>query len=110
MLLRMYMRWAERRGFAVEVDEVSEGTEAGILSAEFIVRGRYAYGLLQAERGMHRLVRICPFDAQARRQTTFAAVEVYPGARGHRRRSRSTRRTCASTPTGRRARAASTST
>jgi peptide chain release factor 2 len=78
MLLRMYTRWAERRGFTVEVDDVSEGTEAGILSAEFTVQGRYAYGLMSAERGTHRLVRISPFDGQARRQTSFAAVEVYP--------------------------------
>jgi peptide chain release factor 2 len=78
MLLRMYSRWAERRGFAVTVDDVSEGTEAGILSAEFTIRGRYAYGLLQAERGTHRLVRISPFDNQGRRQTSFAAVEVVP--------------------------------
>ena len=78
MLLRMYVRWAERRGFDVEVDDVSEGTEAGILSAEFTVKGRYAYGLMQAERGMHRLVRISPFDGQGQRQTSFAAVEVWP--------------------------------
>jgi peptide chain release factor 2 len=78
MLLRMYTRWAERRGFDVEVDDVSEGTEAGILSAEFTIRGRYAYGLMQAERGTHRLVRISPFDSNARRQTSFAAVEVWP--------------------------------
>src|SRR4029453_13350077 len=62
MLLRMYTRWAERRGFAFDVDAVSEGTEAGILSADFTVKGRYAYGLLQSERGTHRLVRISPFD------------------------------------------------
>jgi peptide chain release factor 2 len=78
ILLRMYTRWAERRGFAVEVDDVSEGTEAGILSAELTIRGRYAYGLMAAERGTHRLVRISPFDGQARRQTSFAAVEVWP--------------------------------
>jgi peptide chain release factor 2 len=78
LLLRMYTRWAERRGFDVEVDDVSEGTEAGILSAEFTIRGRYAYGLMQSERGTHRLVRISPFDGNARRQTSFAAVEVYP--------------------------------
>jgi peptide chain release factor 2 len=78
MLLRMYSRWAERRGFAVTVDDVSEGTEAGILSAEFTIRGRYAYGLMSAERGTHRLVRISPFDGNARRQTSFAAVEVWP--------------------------------
>ena len=78
MLLRMYTRWAERRGFDVEVDDVSEGTEAGILSAELTIKGRYAYGLMQGERGTHRLVRISPFDGNARRQTSFAAVEVYP--------------------------------
>jgi len=78
MLMRMYTRWAERRGFSVEVDDVSEGTEAGILSAEFTIRGRYAFGLMQAERGTHRLVRISPFDGNARRQTSFAGVEVYP--------------------------------
>src|SRR5947209_2781572 len=78
MLLRMYLRWAERRGFEVEVDEVSPGAEAGILSATFIVRGRYAYGLLTGERGVHRLVRISPFDAQKRRQTSFASFDVVP--------------------------------
>ncbi len=78
MLLRMYGRWAERRGFDFEVDDVSEGTEAGILSAEFTITGRYAYGLMAGERGVHRLVRISPFDSQSRRQTSFAAVEVYP--------------------------------
>jgi peptide chain release factor 2 len=78
MLLRMYVRWAERRGFGVEVDDVSEGTEAGILSAEFTIKGRYAYGLMSAERGTHRLVRISPFDGNARRQTSFAAVDVWP--------------------------------
>jgi peptide chain release factor 2 len=78
ILLRMYSRWAERRGFAVEVDDVSEGQEAGILSADLRIKGRYAYGLLQAERGVHRLVRISPFDANARRQTSFAGVTVAP--------------------------------
>jgi len=78
MLLRMYSRWAERRGFTVEIDDVSEGTEAGILSAELTIKGRYAYGLMESERGTHRLVRISPFDSNARRQTSFAAVEVYP--------------------------------
>lgn len=78
MLMRMYTRWAERRGFEVEVDDVSEGTEAGILSAEFTISGRYAYGLMSAERGTHRLVRISPFDGNARRQTSFAAVNVWP--------------------------------
>ncbi|HVM03803.1 MAG TPA: peptide chain release factor 2 [Acidimicrobiales bacterium] len=78
MMLRMYLRWAERRGFAVEVDEATAGQEAGILSATFIVRGRYAYGLLASERGVHRLYRISPFDAQARRQTSYAAFELTP--------------------------------
>jgi peptide chain release factor 2 len=78
ILLRMYSRWAERRGFTVEVDAVSEGTEAGILSAEFTIHGRYAYGLMTSERGTHRLVRISPFDNQGRRQTSFAAVQVWP--------------------------------
>src|SRR5438105_3629345 len=78
MLLRMYLRWGERRGFDVEIDEVTEGQEAGILSATFIVHGRYAYGLLSTERGVHRLYRISPFDAQSRRQTSYAALDVVP--------------------------------
>jgi peptide chain release factor 2 len=78
MLLRMYVRWAERRGFGVEIDEVTEGQEAGLLSATFIVKGRFAYGWLSAERGVHRLVRISPFDSQARRQTSFASLDVTP--------------------------------
>src|SRR3954453_4631998 len=78
MMLRMYTRWAERRGFAYELDEVSPGTEAGILSATLIIKGRYAYGLLSAEKGTHRLVRISPFDSQARRQTSFASLDPTP--------------------------------
>jgi peptide chain release factor 2 len=78
MMVRMYLRWAERRGFEVEVDEETPGQEAGILSATFIIRGRYAYGLLSGERGVHRLYRISPFDAQARRQTSYAALELTP--------------------------------
>jgi peptide chain release factor 2 len=78
MLLRMYSRWAERRGFGVEVDEVTEGQEAGLLSTTFIVKGRYAYGWLSTERGVHRLVRMSPFDSQARRQTSFASIDVTP--------------------------------
>ncbi|EQD43914.1 peptide chain release factor 2, partial [mine drainage metagenome] len=78
MLVRMYSRWAERRGFVVEVDEATEGQEAGLLSATFIVKGRYAYGWLSSERGVHRLVRISPFDSQARRQTSFASLDVTP--------------------------------
>jgi peptide chain release factor 2 len=78
MLLRMYLRWAERRGFDVEMKEASEGEEAGIKSATFTVRGENAYGLFAAERGVHRLVRISPFDAQKRRHTAFAQVDVAP--------------------------------
>ena len=78
MLLRMYTRWAERRGYDVEVDEFTEGSEAGLSSATFVVKGRYAYGYLQAERGVHRLVRMSPFNAQGKRQTAFAALDVVP--------------------------------
>ncbi len=78
MLLRMYVRWAERRGLSVELDAVNEGTEAGISSAEFIVRGRHAYGLLQSEHGVHRLVRISPFNKEAKRQTAFSSMQVVP--------------------------------
>jgi peptide chain release factor 2 len=78
MLLRMYLRWAERRGFEVELDEVTAGQEAGITSATFIVRGPYAYGLLSSEKGVHRLVRISPFDAQSRRHTAFASFDAVP--------------------------------
>ena len=78
MLLRMYQRWVERRGLSIELDDVSQGQEAGILSATFIIKGRYATGLMASERGVHRLVRMSPFDAQHRRQTSFAAVSVVP--------------------------------
>ncbi|MGE3359657.1 MAG: peptide chain release factor 2 [Acidimicrobiia bacterium] len=78
MLLRMYRRWAENNGFTLEVESVSEGQEAGLLSAEFLVKGRYAFGMLRAERGTHRLVRISPFDNNARRQTAFAGLTVVP--------------------------------
>src|SRR5690348_16099108 len=78
MLLRMEMRWAERRGFKVEMIEASPGEETGIKSATFIARGENAYGLFSAEKGVHRLVRISPFDAQSRRHTSFALVEVSP--------------------------------
>jgi peptide chain release factor 2 len=78
MLLRMYQRWAQTRGFDVEIDEVSEGQEAGITSATFIVKGRYAFGMLSGERGVHRLIRISPFDANARRQTAFASLDCVP--------------------------------
>ena len=78
MLLRMYMRWAERKGFQVELQEATDGGEAGISSATFLVKGRHAFGFLQAERGVHRLVRISPFDANARRHTAFASLSVVP--------------------------------
>jgi peptide chain release factor 2 len=78
MLLRMYLRWAERRGLRTDLKEVQEGTEAGIKSATFTAHGENAYGLLSAERGVHRLVRLSPFDAANRRQTSFAAVDVAP--------------------------------
>ena len=77
-LLRMVMRWAERRGMKVELAEESEGEEAGIKSATFIAHGENAYGLFSAEKGVHRLVRISPYDAQSRRHTAFAGVEVAP--------------------------------
>jgi peptide chain release factor 2 len=78
MLLRMYLRWAERRGFEVEMKEASPGEEAGLKSATFIARGENAYGLFAAERGVHRLVRLSPFDAAHRRHTSFAEVDVGP--------------------------------
>src|SRR6185437_9942823 len=78
MMLRMYQRWSERRGFTVEVEEATEGQEAGLLSATFLARGRFAYGLLATERGVHRLVRMSPFDSQKRRQTSFASLDVVP--------------------------------
>jgi len=78
ILLRMYLRWAERRGFGAEMVEASAGEEAGLKSATFIARGENAYGLFAAERGVHRLVRISPFDSSARRHTSFAQVEIGP--------------------------------
>jgi peptide chain release factor 2 len=78
MLLRMYTRWAEREGFDSEVDDVQYGDEAGIKSATFTMRGTNVYGLLSAERGVHRLVRISPFDTQKRRHTSFASLDVIP--------------------------------
>src|SRR5437016_14406982 len=78
MVLRMLMRWAERRGFKVGLLEASPGEEAGIKSATFRVSGENAYGLYSAEKGVHRLVRLSPFDSANRRQTSFAGVEVAP--------------------------------
>jgi peptide chain release factor 2 len=82
ILLRMYLRWAERRGFKVEMKEASPGEEAGLKSSTFIVRGENAYGLFAAERGVHRLIRISPFDSSARRHTSFAQVDVAPLVEG----------------------------
>jgi peptide chain release factor 2 len=78
MLLRMYMRWMERRGFKKELIDYQPGEEAGLKSATLTVTGEYAYGLLSAEAGVHRLVRISPFDQAARRHTSFASVYVWP--------------------------------
>jgi peptide chain release factor 2 len=78
MVLRMEMRWAEKRGFNVELLEASPGEEAGIKSATFLVKGENAYGLYAGEKGVHRLVRLSPFDAAHRRQTSFAGVEISP--------------------------------
>ncbi len=78
MLERLYLRWCERRGFAVEVIDEQLGEEAGIKSATLLVKGPYAYGNLKSENGVHRLVRISPFDAQSRRHTSFASAHVYP--------------------------------
>ena len=78
MLMRLYLRWAERRGFAVEVMDEQPAEEAGLKSATLLVKGPYAYGNLKSENGVHRLVRISPFDQQSRRHTSFASAHVYP--------------------------------
>jgi peptide chain release factor 2 len=78
MLLRMYLRWAEKNGYEVELMDRQDGEEAGIKSATFAVRGAFAFGYLKGENGVHRLVRISPFDAAARRHTSFASIYVYP--------------------------------
>lgn len=78
MLIRMYMRWAERNGYHISIMDMQPGDEAGIKSAAFTIEGEYAYGYLKSEKGVHRLVRISPFDAAARRHTSFTAVDVMP--------------------------------
>jgi peptide chain release factor 2 len=78
MLERLYLRWAERRGFDVELMDEQPGDEAGIKSATLLVKGPYAYGNLRSENGVHRLVRISPFDSQSRRHTSFASAHIYP--------------------------------
>ena len=78
MLMRMYNRWADKRGLDVEILAVSEGTEAGLSNVEFVLKGRHAYGLMQSEHGVHRLVRISPFNNEGKRQTAFSAVQVAP--------------------------------
>ena len=78
MLLRMYLRWAEKNGYLVKIVEISPGEEAGIKNVTFTVSGNYGFGYLKAEKGIHRLVRISPFDANRRRHTSFASVEVIP--------------------------------
>jgi len=78
MLLRMYLKWCERRGLAAELLDTQDAEEAGIKSATVLVKGEYAYGYLKSEGGIHRLVRISPFDAQGRRHTSFASVQTYP--------------------------------
>ena len=78
MLIRMYTRWAERNGYQITVMDLQPGDEAGIKSATFAITGEYAYGYLKSEKGVHRLVRISPFDAAARRHTSFTAVDVMP--------------------------------
>jgi len=81
MLTRMYLRWAERRRFATQIVDESPGEEAGLKSVTFFIRGKNAYGMLESERGVHRLVRISPFDAQHRRHTSFASIDVVPEVR-----------------------------
>jgi peptide chain release factor 2 len=108
MLFRMYQRYLEDAGFSAEVDEVSDGDEAGIKSATMTVRGDRAYAMLEGERGVHRLVRISPFDSNARRHTSFAGVDVIPEVEDA--AVEIDQGTSGSTPTGPRGPAASTST
>ena len=109
ILLRMYLRYAERHGFKSETIDLLPGDEAGVKSVTFTVSGPYAFGYLKSESGIHRLVRISPFDASGRRHTSFAAVQVLPEMTTASRLT-SRKRTCGSTPSGPAAPAASTST
>jgi peptide chain release factor 2 len=108
MLLRMYQRWAERHGYTVETLDMQHGEEAGIKSASVEIRGPSAFGYLKAEKGVHRLVRISPFDSQARRHTSFASVFVYPLVEDDDIEVEIDPATCASTPSGPRAPGGST--
>ena len=110
MLLRMYTRWAEQHGYKIEYLEESQGEEAGIKSATIKVKGRNAYGWLKSETGVHRLVRISPFDSNARRHTSFASVDVYPVIDDSIKIDIKEKPTCASTRCARAGPAASTST
>ncbi len=110
MLLRMYTRYLERQGMKFTTLDLQPAEEAGIKSVSLEIDHPYAYGYLKSETGVHRLVRISPFDAQSRRHTSFASVGVVPELDRRRSKSRSTRTICGWTPTARRAPAASTST
>ncbi len=92
MLMRMYIRWGERQNFKVEINEIQDGDEAGIKSATFTITGDFAFGLLSGETGVHRLVRISPFDSAKRRHTSFASVFVSPEIDGHHRHRHQARR------------------
>ena len=107
MMARMYTRWAEQHGYKVELLEEHPGEEAGIKSVTLRINGDNAYGWLKTESGVHRLVRISPFDSQARRHTSFSSAWVYPSST-IRLRSRSRKKTCGSTPTAQAAPVAST--
>ena len=110
MLYRMYTRWAERHGFTYKIMDYQDGDTAGIKSADILIEGENAYGFLKGENGVHRLVRISPFDASGRRHTSFAAVEVMPEIGPRTARSSCATRTSRWTCTARPARAARRST